>query len=211
MPVQGVDLILENDVAGPLVKPQPKIVKEHKVNFNIVNEKPLSSSTCVATGYQTTELNSPDLDLISADPEVLTQASRGLPVPDLISVQYRYGSVISVTGDGHDSFTRSSSGMDSVSTLVSSDTPVSFDELESEDIEDVLAFHTEELTNKDLLQLTEHSPVEEDDEEEPQRMLTSKRLAELLNMFQQALQMLRDDDPNRENRSKQQLAQKTKR
>ncbi|KAG7160465.1 putative Tigger transposable element-derived protein 1-like 221 [Homarus americanus] len=41
-----------------------------------------------------------------------------------------------------------------------------FDELESEDIEDVLASHIEELTNEDLQQLTEHSPVE--DEEEPQ-------------------------------------------
>ncbi|KAG7175334.1 hypothetical protein Hamer_G001394 [Homarus americanus] len=73
-----------------------------------------------------------------------------------------------------------------------------FDELESEDIEDVLASHTEELTNKDLQQLTEHSPVEDDDEEEePQQTLTSKRLAESLNMFQQAVQMLLDDDPNR--------------
>ncbi|KAG7175664.1 RNA binding protein fox-1 1-like [Homarus americanus] len=42
-----------------------------------------------------------------------------------------------------------------------------FDELESEVIEDVLASHTKELTNEDLQQLTEHSPVE-DDEEEPQ-------------------------------------------
>ncbi|KAG7174717.1 hypothetical protein Hamer_G027106 [Homarus americanus] len=54
-----------------------------------------------------------------------------------------------------------------------------FDELESEDIEDVLASHTEELTNQELQQLTEHSPVEDDDddnnEEESQRMLTSKR------------------------------------
>ncbi|KAG7178206.1 putative Tigger transposable element-derived protein 1-like 224 [Homarus americanus] len=44
-----------------------------------------------------------------------------------------------------------------------------FDEMESEDIEDVLASHTEELTNKDLQRITEHSPTEdEDDEEEPQ-------------------------------------------
>ncbi|KAG7160041.1 Transferrin-like 2 [Homarus americanus] len=41
-----------------------------------------------------------------------------------------------------------------------------FDELESEDIEDILASHTEELTNEDLQQLTEHSPVEDDDNEE---------------------------------------------
>ncbi|KAG7176663.1 Fibrinogen silencer-binding protein-like 1 [Homarus americanus] len=42
-----------------------------------------------------------------------------------------------------------------------------FQELEFEDIEDVLASHTEELTNGDLQQLTEHSPVEDEDEEEP--------------------------------------------
>ncbi|KAG7174951.1 putative Tigger transposable element-derived protein 1-like 260 [Homarus americanus] len=59
-----------------------------------------------------------------------------------------------------------------------------FDELESEDIENILVSHTEELTNQDLQQLTEHSPVEDDDDEEPQQTLTSKRLAESLNMFQ---------------------------
>ncbi|KAG7171311.1 Serine/threonine-protein phosphatase 4 catalytic subunit-like [Homarus americanus] len=60
-----------------------------------------------------------------------------------------------------------------------------FDELESEDIEDVLASHTEELTNEDLQQLTEHSSVEdEDDEEPPQRKLTTKRMAEAFNMIQ---------------------------
>ncbi|KAG7168933.1 hypothetical protein Hamer_G011611 [Homarus americanus] len=63
-----------------------------------------------------------------------------------------------------------------------------FDELESEDIEDVLAPNTEKLTNEDLQQLTEHSPVEDDDdEEEPQRKLNSKRMAESFNMFQQAM------------------------
>ncbi|KAG7177589.1 putative Tigger transposable element-derived protein 1-like 226 [Homarus americanus] len=72
-----------------------------------------------------------------------------------------------------------------------------FDELESEDIEDVLASHTKELTNEDLQQLTEHSPVEDDDKEEHQRTLTSNRMAESLNMFQQAKQILIDDDPNR--------------
>ncbi|KAG7169773.1 putative Tigger transposable element-derived protein 1-like 238, partial [Homarus americanus] len=74
-----------------------------------------------------------------------------------------------------------------------------FDELESEDIEDVLASHTEELTNEDLQKLTGHSPVEDgdDDEEQPQRTLISKRLAESLNMFQQAMQITLGDDPNR--------------
>ncbi|KAG7168486.1 putative Tigger transposable element-derived protein 1-like 258 [Homarus americanus] len=75
-----------------------------------------------------------------------------------------------------------------------------FDELESEDIEDILAYQTEELTNEDLRQLTEHSPVEDnDDEKEP---LTSKRMAESFNMIQQAKQILIDDDPNREHCSK---------
>ncbi|KAG7176689.1 sodium-coupled neutral amino acid transporter 10-like 1 [Homarus americanus] len=78
-----------------------------------------------------------------------------------------------------------------------------FDELESENIEDVLASHTEELPNEDLQQLTEHSPVEEDDdEEEPQWTLTSKRMAESLNMFQQGIQIILDDDPTRERSSK---------
>ncbi|KAG7175269.1 putative Tigger transposable element-derived protein 1-like 219 [Homarus americanus] len=53
-----------------------------------------------------------------------------------------------------------------------------FDELESEDIEDVLASHTEELTNEDLQLLTEHSPIEDDEEEIAQRTLTTKRKAE---------------------------------
>ncbi|KAG7170741.1 hypothetical protein Hamer_G013601 [Homarus americanus] len=81
---------------------------------------------------------------------------------------------------------------------------VGFDELESEDIEDILASHTDELTNEDLQQLTEHSPVEDDDdEEEPQRTLSSKRMAESFNMFQQAMQILIDDDPNREHKQKE--------
>ncbi|KAG7165650.1 putative Tigger transposable element-derived protein 1-like 229 [Homarus americanus] len=71
-----------------------------------------------------------------------------------------------------------------------------FDELESDDIEDVLASHREELTNEDLQQLTEHSPV--DDEEEPQQTLTTKRLAEAFNLIQQGMQILVDDDKNRE-------------
>ncbi|KAG7159938.1 putative Tigger transposable element-derived protein 1-like 230 [Homarus americanus] len=62
-----------------------------------------------------------------------------------------------------------------------------FDELELEDIEDVLASHTEELVNEDLQQLTEHSPVEDEDEKEPQRTLTTKRMAEAFNMIQQSL------------------------
>ncbi|KAG7164505.1 putative Tigger transposable element-derived protein 1-like 223 [Homarus americanus] len=74
-----------------------------------------------------------------------------------------------------------------------------FDELESEDIEDVLASHTEELANEDLQLLTEHSPVEDDDEEEiAQRMLTTKKMAEAFNMIQHGMQILIDDDPNRE-------------
>ncbi|KAG7173655.1 putative Tigger transposable element-derived protein 1-like 231 [Homarus americanus] len=46
---------------------------------------------------------------------------------------------------------------------------VGFHELESEDIEQVLASHTEELTNEDLQLLTEQSAFEDsDDKEEPQ-------------------------------------------
>ncbi|KAG7176138.1 putative Tigger transposable element-derived protein 1-like 278 [Homarus americanus] len=61
---------------------------------------------------------------------------------------------------------------------------VGFDELESEDIEDFLTSHTEEFTNEDLQLLTEHSPIEDDDnKKEPQRTLTSKRRAESFNMF----------------------------
>ncbi|KAG7177185.1 putative Tigger transposable element-derived protein 1-like 218 [Homarus americanus] len=73
-----------------------------------------------------------------------------------------------------------------------------FHELESEDIEQVLASHTEELTNEDLQLLTEQSAAEDDDkEEEPQRTLTTKRIAEAFNMIQQGMQIFIDDDPNR--------------
>ncbi|KAG7156094.1 putative Tigger transposable element-derived protein 1-like 233 [Homarus americanus] len=60
-----------------------------------------------------------------------------------------------------------------------------FHELEPEDIEQVLASHIEVLTNEDLQLLTEHRPVE-DDEEKPQ-MLTFKRMAEEFNMIQQGV------------------------
>ncbi|KAG7176936.1 hypothetical protein Hamer_G000144 [Homarus americanus] len=57
-----------------------------------------------------------------------------------------------------------------------------------EDIEDVLASHTEELTNEDLQQLTENSPVvDEDNGEEPQRTQAPERKAEAFNMMQQGL------------------------
>ncbi|KAG7164743.1 putative Tigger transposable element-derived protein 1-like 271 [Homarus americanus] len=67
-----------------------------------------------------------------------------------------------------------------------------FHELESEDIEQVLASHTEELTNEDLQLLTEHSAAKDDDEEEePQRTLTTKRMAEVFDMIQQGMQIRR--------------------
>ncbi|KAG7174419.1 putative Tigger transposable element-derived protein 1-like 270 [Homarus americanus] len=76
---------------------------------------------------------------------------------------------------------------------------VRFDELESEDIEDGQASHTEELTNEDLQLLTEHSPVEDDDDkEEPQQQtLTTKRMAEVFNMIQHGMQILIDNVPKR--------------
>ncbi|KAG7175350.1 putative Tigger transposable element-derived protein 1-like 220 [Homarus americanus] len=74
-----------------------------------------------------------------------------------------------------------------------------FHELESEDIEQVLASHTEKLTNEDLQLLTEHSASENDDDEETaQRTRTTKRMAEAFNMIQQSMQVLTDDDPNKE-------------
>ncbi|KAG7178144.1 hypothetical protein Hamer_G003921 [Homarus americanus] len=57
---------------------------------------------------------------------------------------------------------------------ISSAWQAGFDELESEDIEEVLASHTEELTNEDLQQLTEHSAVEDHDEEEPHERQLSR-------------------------------------
>ncbi|KAG7174702.1 putative Tigger transposable element-derived protein 1-like 277 [Homarus americanus] len=73
-----------------------------------------------------------------------------------------------------------------------------FHELESEDIEEVLASHTEEFTKEDLQLSTEHNPLEDDDnDEKPQQTLTSKRLAKAFNMIQQGMQILINDDPNR--------------
>ncbi|XP_042230534.1 tigger transposable element-derived protein 1-like [Homarus americanus] len=64
------------------------------------------------------------------------------------------------------------------------------------------SYLNEELTNEDLQQLTEYSPVEDDgDEEITQRTLTTKRMAEAFNMIQQGLQIFSDDDPNREHSS----------
>ncbi|XP_042240706.1 tigger transposable element-derived protein 1-like [Homarus americanus] len=81
-------------------------------------------------------------------------------------------------------------------------TQAGFQELESEDIEDDLASHTEELINEDLQLLTEHSAAEDDDEEEPQRTLTTKRLAKAFDMIQQGMQIFINDDSNRERSSK---------
>ncbi|KAG7175329.1 Dolichyldiphosphatase 1-like [Homarus americanus] len=72
----------------------------------------------------------------------------------------------------------------------------SFHELESEDIE---------LTNENLQHLTEHSLLEDDDnddEEITQRTQTTKRMAEAFNMIQQNMQIFIDDDSNRECSSK---------
>ncbi|KAG7157451.1 Tigger transposable element-derived protein 7-like 59, partial [Homarus americanus] len=68
-----------------------------------------------------------------------------------------------------------------------------FDELESEDIEDVLASHTEELTNEDLQQLTEHNETglywralpentqaSRSEKSVPGRKLSKKRVSALL-------------------------------
>ncbi|KAG7167082.1 putative Tigger transposable element-derived protein 1-like 272 [Homarus americanus] len=78
-----------------------------------------------------------------------------------------------------------------------------FHELESEDIEQVQASHTEEFANENLQLLTECSATEDNDEEEElQRTLTTKRMAEAFNMIQQGIQIFIDDDPNREHSSK---------
>ncbi|XP_042210165.1 tigger transposable element-derived protein 1-like [Homarus americanus] len=65
------------------------------------------------------------------------------------------------------------------------------------------ASHTVEVTNKDLQLLTEQSAAEDaGDEEEPQRTLTTKRMAEAFRKIQQGMQIFSDDDPNRERSSK---------
>ena len=56
--------------------------------------------------------------------------------------------------------------------ILSLATQAGFHELDSENIEQVLASHTEELTNEDLQPLTEQSATEDaDDGKEPQRTL----------------------------------------
>ena len=79
-----------------------------------------------------------------------------------------------------------------------------FDELVTEDIENVLASHTEELTNEDLTLLAQ-SPDdadEDDDDDEPKRILTTKRMAAAFRLIEEGLQVFTDDDPNRERSSK---------
>ncbi|KAG7161860.1 putative Tigger transposable element-derived protein 1-like 331, partial [Homarus americanus] len=86
-----------------------------------------------------------------------------------------------------------------------------FDELESGDIEDVLASHTEELTNKNLQQLTEHEDlqqlvdsgkIEDAEDEEVQdakpRELPTSVLSSILREVDTQLQRLEDNDYNAE-------------
>ncbi|CAM2106470.1 unnamed protein product [Caretta caretta] len=81
-----------------------------------------------------------------------------------------------------------------------------FDEVEEADITQLLQSHREELTNEDLMQLEVTRAMEEggqEVEEEPtHRNLTAKHLSEAFQIIEAGLQILSDDDPDREHSSK---------
>ncbi|CAM2111781.1 unnamed protein product [Caretta caretta] len=80
-----------------------------------------------------------------------------------------------------------------------------FDEVEEADVTQLLQSHGEELTNEDLMQLevTKAMAEEGQEVEEPtHRNLTAKRLSEAFQMIEAGLQILSDDDHNREHSSK---------
>ncbi|XP_074854943.1 tigger transposable element-derived protein 1 [Carettochelys insculpta] len=83
---------------------------------------------------------------------------------------------------------------------------VGFDEVEEADITQLLQSHKEELTNEDLMQLEVLRAMEEEGlevkEESTHQNLTAKRLSEAFRMIEAGLQILRDDDPDRERSSK---------
>ncbi|XP_007056461.2 tigger transposable element-derived protein 1 [Chelonia mydas] len=81
-----------------------------------------------------------------------------------------------------------------------------FDKVEEADVTQLLQSHGEELTNEDLMQLDMMRAVEDEGQEvkeEPtHRNLTAKRLSEAFQMIEAGLQILSDDDPDRERSSK---------
>ncbi|CAM2116021.1 unnamed protein product [Caretta caretta] len=80
-----------------------------------------------------------------------------------------------------------------------------FDEVEEADVTQLLKSHEEELTNEDLMQLEVTRAMEEEGQEvEPltHRNLTAKRLSEAFQMIEAGLQILSDDNPDRERSSK---------
>nr|XP_032621542.1 tigger transposable element-derived protein 1-like [Chelonoidis abingdonii] len=81
-----------------------------------------------------------------------------------------------------------------------------FDEVEEADVTQLLQSHREELTNEDLMQLEVTRAMEEEGQEveEPptHRNLTAKHLSEAFQMIGAGLQILSDDDSDREHSSK---------
>nr|XP_006128720.1 tigger transposable element-derived protein 1-like [Pelodiscus sinensis] len=81
-----------------------------------------------------------------------------------------------------------------------------FDEVEEDDVTQLLQSHGEELTNEELMQLEAMRAMEEKDQEvkveTTHQNLTAKRLSEAFQMIEAGLQILNDDDPDRERSSK---------
>ncbi|CAM2117475.1 unnamed protein product [Caretta caretta] len=77
-----------------------------------------------------------------------------------------------------------------------------FDDVEKADITQLLWSHGEELTNEELMQLEVTRAMEEEGQEVEQqqshRNLTAKRLFEAFQMMEAGLQILSDDDPDKE-------------
>lgn len=82
---------------------------------------------------------------------------------------------------------------------------VGFVNLTYEDIEEVLASHMEELTNEELQELAQ-IPEEDEDEGLPERTLTTKGMSTAFRLIDEALNILAEEDPNRERNSKAERA-----
>lgn len=74
---------------------------------------------------------------------------------------------------------------------------VGFNDVDEDDINELLGSHDEELTNEDLI-VMEQDRAAEEQEQEPERILTQKLLSEALSNIDAYVQKLVDNDPNRE-------------
>jgi hypothetical protein len=77
---------------------------------------------------------------------------------------------------------------------------IDFDELESEDIQELMDSQGEELTNGEFMEIEQERAVEEDESEESARILTTG-MAEAFQHPESFISYFRDNDPNMDRRS----------